>query len=58
MEIHLELSIDGTAPTGHATLESGEERVFSGWVGLVRAVEELVAASAQAPHRLAERNAT
>ncbi len=43
--IHLELRIDGTAPIGHATLEGGDPRAFSGWVGLVRAVEELVTES-------------
>jgi hypothetical protein len=40
--IHLELRFDGKAPTGQASLEGGDLRAFSGWVGLVRAVEELV----------------
>ena len=40
--IHLELRIDGTAPTGHASVVGGEPRPFSGWVGLVCTVEELV----------------
>jgi hypothetical protein len=41
--IQLELRIDGTAPTGHVCVAgSGQPRAFSGWVGLVRAVEELV----------------
>jgi hypothetical protein len=40
--VHLELRIDGTAPAGQASLEGGDPRAFSGWVGLVRAVEELV----------------
>jgi hypothetical protein len=40
--IHLELRIDGTAPAGQASLEGCDPRAFSGWVGLVRAVEELV----------------
>ncbi|MDA0169398.1 hypothetical protein OJ998_09900 [Solirubrobacter taibaiensis] len=42
VQIHLELRIDGAAPIGHATLEGGDPRPFSGWVGLVSAVEELV----------------
>jgi hypothetical protein len=40
--IHLELRIDGAAPIGHASVEGGDPRAFSGWVGLVRTVEELV----------------
>ena len=40
--IHLELRIDGAAPTGQASIEGGEPRPFSGWVGLVRTVEELL----------------
>jgi hypothetical protein len=41
--IHLELHFDGTAPTGHVRGEDGgAPRSFSGWVGLVRAVEDLV----------------
>ena len=40
--IHLELRFDGMAPTGQASLEGGDPRAVSGWVGLVRAVEELV----------------
>ena len=41
--IHLELRFDGAAPTGHLSLEGGgAPRAFSGWMGLVRAVEELV----------------
>jgi hypothetical protein len=41
--IQLELRFDGTAPTGHVCREGGEPRVFSGWVGLVCAVEAAVA---------------
>jgi hypothetical protein len=40
--IHLELRIDGAAPIGHAAVEGGDPRAFSGWVGLVRTVEELL----------------
>ena len=40
--IQLELHIDGAAPTGHASREGGDSRAFSGWVGLVRTVEELL----------------
>jgi hypothetical protein len=42
LSILLEVRIDGTAPTGHASLDGGEPHTFSGWVGLVRAVEELL----------------
>jgi hypothetical protein len=42
LSILLEVRIDGTAPTGHASLEGGDPHTFSGWVGLVRAVEELL----------------
>jgi hypothetical protein len=40
--IHLELRFDGAAPTGHLSPDGGVPRPFSGWMGLVRAVEELV----------------
>jgi len=40
--LHLELRLDGEAPTGHARLAGGQPRPFSGWMGLVRAVEELI----------------
>jgi hypothetical protein len=46
--IHLELRFDGTAPTGHVTLAGGDPRAFSGWVGLVCAVEDLVRPEPQA----------
>ena len=42
VSIQLELRIDGTAPTGHASVHDEDPRAFSGWVGLVRVVEELV----------------
>jgi len=41
-EIHLELRLDGPAPTGHARLADGEPRPFSGWIGLVSAIESLI----------------
>ncbi len=41
--IHLELRFDGSAPIGHVwSDDGGDPRTFSGWVGLVCAVEELV----------------
>ncbi len=43
-EIHLELRLDGPAPTGHARLAGGDPRPFSGWIGLVSAVETLITA--------------
>jgi hypothetical protein len=43
-EIHLELRLDGTAPTGNARLAGGDPRPFSGWIGLVCAVEALITA--------------
>jgi hypothetical protein len=40
--IQIELELDGTSPTGHATLVGGETRTFSGWVGLVSTVDALI----------------
>lgn len=40
--LSVELRFDGNAPTGHVRLLDGEPRTFSGWVGLVSAVESLV----------------
>ncbi len=40
--LQLELRFDGAAPTGHVRLGNDAPRPFSRWVGLVRAVEELV----------------
>jgi len=40
--ISVELRFDGNAPTGQVRLLDGEPRTFSGWVGLVSAVESLV----------------
>jgi hypothetical protein len=40
--VHIELRFDGSAPTGNVRMADGEPRSFSGWVGLVCAVEELV----------------
>jgi hypothetical protein len=44
--IHIELRLDGSSPTGRATAASGETRTFSGWLGLVSAVDALVAEEA------------
>lgn len=40
--IQLELRLDGTALTGHASVPGDVPREFSGWVGLVRVVEDLI----------------
>ncbi len=40
--VQVELRFDGTAPIGHVRLADGEPRAFSGWVGLVCVVDELV----------------
>lgn len=40
--IQLELRLDGTALTGEACVPGHLPRAFSGWVGLVRAVEDLI----------------
>jgi hypothetical protein len=40
--IHIELRVDGTAPTGHVRRGDDDPRAFSGWVGLVNAVEALI----------------
>jgi hypothetical protein len=40
--VHIELRFDGSAPVGNVRAADGEPRPFSGWVGLVCALEELV----------------
>jgi hypothetical protein len=40
--IQLELRLDGTALTGEARVPGDLPRAFSGWVGLVRVVEDLI----------------
>jgi hypothetical protein len=40
--LHLELRFDRAAPVGHVCLAGGEPHAFSGWVGLVSAVDDLV----------------
>ncbi len=40
--IDLELELDGSSPAGTASLVGGETRTFSGWIGLVSAVNDLV----------------
>ncbi|MDX6666068.1 MAG: hypothetical protein QOG68_2274 [Solirubrobacteraceae bacterium] len=41
--VTIELTLDGTAPMGHATIDGGATVTFSGWMGLVAAVDGLVA---------------
>ena len=43
--IQLELRLDGTALTGEARVPGDLPRAFSGWVGLVRVVENAGAAA-------------
>jgi len=40
--IQLELRLDGNALTGQASTPGDTPREFSGWVGLVRVVEDLI----------------
>ena len=40
--ISLDLSLDGDSLTGRATDEAGTHREFSGWLGLVSAIEALI----------------
>ncbi|MDA0180362.1 hypothetical protein OJ997_08645 [Solirubrobacter phytolaccae] len=48
--IHLELHFDGAALTGHVRDEDGgDPRAFSGWVGLVRAIEDLIHEPVKSP---------
>ena len=51
--LHLELRFDGAAPVGHVCLAGGEPLAFSGWVGLVSAVDDLVPRTAS-PNPLEE----
>ncbi|MGI8506498.1 MAG: hypothetical protein ACR2MK_06765 [Solirubrobacteraceae bacterium] len=41
-EVRLELWLDGDSPTGRAIAHGEPERRFTGWLGLVAAVEALV----------------
>ena len=41
--ISLELDLDGDSLSGLASVENGEPRPFSGWLGLVSAIEALIA---------------
>jgi hypothetical protein len=41
--IRIELRLDGSSPTGRASSVRGGTREFSGWVGLMSAVDALVA---------------
>jgi hypothetical protein len=47
--ICVELELDGCSPTGRATLVGGDTRTFSGWVGLMAAVDRLVAGAPGPP---------
>jgi hypothetical protein len=40
--ISLELSVDGDSLTGRASDETGNRREFSGWLGLMSAIEALI----------------
>jgi hypothetical protein len=55
-ETHLELRLDGPAPTGHARLDGRDPRPFSGWIGPVCTVEALITAE-PAPASPAARSA-
>jgi hypothetical protein len=41
--IHIELRLDGSMPAGVATGPGGAARDFTGWVGLMSAVDALAA---------------
>jgi hypothetical protein len=43
--VTLELSVAGDSLTGHASDEAGGRRDFSGWLGLISALEALLSAS-------------
>jgi hypothetical protein len=45
--ISLELSLDGDSLSGLAKDDTGEQRRFSGWLGLVSAVEALIATDSE-----------
>ena len=41
--IRMELRLDGDLPTGRASDEQGRVKDFAGWLGLVAAIDELLA---------------
>jgi hypothetical protein len=41
--ISLELNLDGDSLSGRASDEAGTRREFSGWLGLMSAIEALIA---------------
>jgi hypothetical protein len=45
--ISLELSLDGDAITGRASDEAGIHKEFSGWLGLMSAIEALITPDSQ-----------
>ena len=42
LTITLEVEVAGESLTGHATDDTGARRSFSGWLGLVTAIDKLV----------------
>lgn len=47
--INLELEVDGDTMTGKARTGSGSTRTFSGWLGLIGALDLLVVDGAEGP---------
>ncbi len=47
--ISLEMHLAGDCLTGIATSASGVERPFSGWLGLIAAIDELLGENAASP---------
>jgi hypothetical protein len=45
--ISLELSVDGDSVAGRASDEAGTHKEFSGWLGLVSAIEALITPDSQ-----------
>jgi hypothetical protein len=45
--ISLELSLDGDSLSGSASNGAGTEREFSGWLGLMSAIEALITPDSQ-----------
>jgi hypothetical protein len=47
--IHLQVDPAGESLSGVARAENGPNRTFSGWLGLISAIDELISASPTAP---------
>jgi hypothetical protein len=45
--ISLDLTVNGDSLAGRATDEAGTSREFSGWLGLVSVIEELISTDSQ-----------